>query len=300
MDINARIEQVMKGISVSDLNKGVLATEKANKFLADLAAASPMLSDARRIVMASHTRDIDRVGYAGRILGAAIEGQVPTDTTNPVFQTNTLVAKELVAVQPITDSALEDNIEEAAFENTLIELLGDKAGYDLEELFLKGDTASADAFLKVTDGWLKKAGNQLTATDFDATKIADVLEKMLIAMPAKYLRKRDGFKFYVSIKMENNYRNYLAARNTGLGDSAISANGAVTYKGIEVVGVPNMPEGKAILVQTDNLVYGVFRDIRVENDRIAKARKTDFVLSLRADCHFENEDAAVVSVGYTG
>ena len=100
--------------------------------------------------------------------------------------------------------------------------------------------------------------------------------------------------------MENDYRNALRARQTTVGDAAQVRAGAVAYKGIPVVAAANMVNGQAMLVQSDNLVYGVFREVKIEADRVAKARKTDFVLSMRADCHFENEDAVVVATGYIG
>jgi hypothetical protein len=43
------------------------------------------------------------------------------------------------------------------------------------------------------------------------------------------------------------------------------------------------------------MVYGLYRDIRIEPDRQPKKRQTDFVLSLRADCHFEDENAVAVT-----
>jgi HK97 family phage major capsid protein len=300
MNINTELEKALKSITVPTLGNSVLQPEKAKQFVQVLSAASPMLNDARRIDMNAMIRDIDRVGFAGRILSKGTEGVAPADAPNPQFKLNRLIANELVSNIPMSDSALEDNIAKGNLENTLIQLIGDRTGFDLEELFLLGDTTSGDAYLAVTDGWLKKAGNAIVAADYDETKIEDALEKALLAVPQKYMRDRTGFKYYVSLKAENDYRNVLRTKNTSLGDSSQAGFNVVAYKGIDLVVVPNMPVGDILLVQSDNLVYGIHRDIKIEPQRWAAKRSTEFTTSLRADAHFENEEAAVHVKGYIG
>lgn len=301
MDILARLDATIKSITTTDLGSSKLAQEKANQFVKALSEATPMLKAARRLDMNSHTRDIDRVGFASRISSVAQEGIAPTGESKPNFYTNKLEAKEIIAVVGITDSTLEDNIEREDFENTLLQLMGERVGLDLEELFVKGDKSSSDPFLAVTNGWLKKAANQVKATThFQATDVEAMFEAQLNAMPKQFLRNRDSLVFYVPFDVENDYRNKLKQRNSALGDIAMTSGQALTYKGIAVEYVANMPAGTALLVPKQNLVYGIYRDIRIEADRQPKARKTDFVLTARVDCHYEDENAAVVATGYTG
>jgi hypothetical protein len=49
-----------------------------------------------------------------------------------------------------------------------------------------------------------------------------------------------------------------------------------------------------MLTHTLNLIVGIHRDIRVETQRWARLRATDFVLTLRSDTAVENPDACVV------
>ena len=299
-EILEKIHGALKAITTRDLGSSRLARSKQQRFVRTISESTPLLDAARRIDMQSHTHDIDRVGFASRILGRATENEAGTNESKPDFHTNTLESVEVMAIAGITDSTLEDNIEKEGFEDTLLDLIADRTGIDLEELFINGDKDSTDDFLSLTDGWLKKSANEITAEDFDTTDPESMFDAMLKAVPKKYLRNRSEWTFWVHWDIEDAYRNVLRKRGTGLGDTAQTTAQTLAYKGIKVQDCSNMPEGTALLVPSSNLVYGIYRDIFIEPDRIPKARRTDFVTTLRVDCHFEDENAAVVGRGFTG
>lgn len=295
-----KIHSALKSIMTSDLGSSRLARSKQQQFVRTVSESTAILDAARRIDMTSHTHDIDRVGFASRILGPAKEGEASDQDSKPDFSTNTLESVEVMAVAGITDSTLEDNIEREGFENTLLDLIADRVGIDLEELFLLGDKDSSDPFLQLTDGWLKKSANEITEEDFDPTDVEDMFDAMISAVPKKYLRNRAEWTLWVHWDIEDAYRNVLRSRGTGLGDSAQTTAQTLAYKGFTIRDSANMPEGTAFLAPANNLVYGIYRDIFIEPDRIPKARKTDFVTTLRVDCHFEDENASVVGRGFIG
>lgn len=299
-DLLAKVQGALKSIMTSDLGSSILARAKQERFVRTVSDATRILDDARRIDMKSHTHDIDRVGFAERILAGATEGEGSDQDNKPDFNTNTLESIEVMAIAGITDSTLEDNIEKEGFENTLLDLIADRVGIDLEELFLLGDKDSDDGLLKLTDGWLKKSANEVTDSDFKASDVESMFDAMIKAVPKKYLRNRSEWTLYVHWDIEDAYRNLLRERGTGLGDSAQTTAGQLAYKGFKIQDSANMPEGKAFLAPANNLVYGIYRDVRIEPDRMAKKRKTDFVTTLRVDCHFEDENASVVGSGFTG
>lgn len=300
-DILQAITSALKTLTVPDLGSSVLAPEKQERFVRVLSDSTKILSEARLINMRSHTYDIDRIAFTERILQAATENQAPTNTSKPTPFTNKLESHEVIAIAGVTDNTLEDNIEREDFEDTLLALIADRVGVDLEELFVKGDRSSSDPFLKVTDGWLKKAANKVTAgVDFDPASVEDMFNAMLRAVPKKYLRNRAEWRFYVHWDIEDAYRDVLRQRGTGLGDTAQTTGQVLAYKGIQVIDCANMPEGTALLVPPRNLVYGIYRQIRIEPEREAKLRRTDFVTTLRVDCNYEDENAAVVATGWTG
>lgn len=303
METNELLKQIqlaLKSITRADLGKAVLNRTKQQRFVRTVSESTPMLDQARRIDMTSHTHDIDRIAFTERILYTAKEGEEGSQQSKPDFSTNSLESVEVMAIVGITDSSLEDNIEKENFEDTLIDLIADRVGVDLEELFINGDKDSSDPFLAQIDGWLKLSANEVTAEDFDPTDVEDMFDAMLQAVPKKYLRNRSEWVYYVHWDIEDAYRNVLRKRGTGLGDAAQTTAQQLSYKGIRVQDCSNMPVGTALLVPANNLVYGIYRDITIEPDRIPKARRTDFVTTLRVDAHYEDENASVVGRGFTG
>lgn len=256
--------------------------------------------------MGSHTHDIDRIGFSERILHKATEGAALGSETNPVTNTNSLESVEAIAVSGVTDSTLEDNIERKGFEDTLLSLIATRVGVDLEELFVNGDkTAGADDFLKLTNGWLSKSANAIAGAsdgtgDFDATDAEGMFDALVRVVPKKYLRDRSQWTFWCHWDIEDDYRNALRSRGTGLGDSAQTNAISLAFKGFNVRECPNMPAGTALLAPSSNMVYGIYRDVYIEPDRQPKKRSTDFVTTLRADCNYEDENASAVATGYTG
>lgn len=299
-EILAKINGALKSIMTSDLGQSRLTRTKQERFVRTVSDATRILDQARRIDMTSHTHDIDRVGFAERILRKATEGTAPEGDSKPDFSTNTLESKEVIGVAGITDSTLEDNIEREGFENTLLDLIGDRTGVDLEELFLLGDRESEDEFLALTDGWLKKSANLITAEDYDVSSPEELFDAMIKAVPKRYLRNRQDWTFWVHWDIEDAYRNLLRERGTGLGDSAQTTAQQLSYKGFKIEDSANMPDGGAFLAPANNLVYGIHRDVSIEPDRIAKARRTDFVTTMRVDAHYEDENASVVGEGFVG
>lgn len=377
----SRLDQALKAITTAGLGGSKLEPEKAQAFVRATEVKAKILPQARRLDMKSHTRDIDRVGFGSRILQAATENTEPGADSAPTFANNQLVSEELIAVVGITDSALEDNIERENFEDTLVQMMGERAGVDLEELYMQGDKASADTFLKKIDGWLKRAAAAVSGTIVDAagglnttlsaaagagtaklplTAVAGaavndfirvgagltqeyfqitavgandvtidgqllnnhaageavveitaipgfnprnpeaMFEAMLQALPEQYKERPDELVFWVPWAIENDYRDVLRSRGTALGDAAQRDAQPVSYKGVPVQVSAAVPAGKALLSHPDNMVYGIYRDIKIEPDRVAKARRTDFVLTLRTDANFEDENGAVAASGYIG
>lgn len=309
MSIEAMVDAVVKRITTTQMGDTVLHPEKAAQLIREIEKATPLLTAARRIDMKSDKRDIDRVGFRERIFGTppAVEGDPTANEANPTFSNNQLSVVKTIGTVQLTDEALEDGVERENFEGTLLSLIGERAGIDLEELYIKGDVASVDTYLALTDGWMKLAAHKLVGggatPQFDALDVEDLFETMLVTIinnNPEFMRRRDEFVFWTTLKMENDYREVLRTRGTALGDAVQTGNAPLTYKGIPVRSVFNNAAGTALLAGASNLVYGIRRDIRIEPDRIPKAGRTDFVVTARTDCHYEDQRGAVSASGYTG
>ena len=268
--------------------------------------------------------------YPGRIeKGGQIEKVIPGESENTsefslagMIQQNMLDAKEFVLVASIDFDTLEDTIEGPDFEQRIVEMMGQSAALDLERAFLFGDKdlkmpATANPILKALDGWIKRAGVQVygydrtedTTTipkDFDPAAAAfpvNMFDAMLDAIDKKYLVPRRDLRFYVDWKTYSAYREHVMSRETALGDEVLTGETTLSYDGIPVVPVPSFDdpevvelEGrKALLSKPDNMVWGVYREIGVEAQRIPRKRVVEHVLTVRTDCQYADRYCAVTA-----
>jgi hypothetical protein len=308
-------------IDVTDAGDAILNPAQFDNFIQTVEADNVLLNDARFMKMTESKVNIDRISMSDRVLRSGRDtSDVHRDITDaemakPDFSMNQLVAQEFQTVTGIYDKALRRIIGKDNFTNVLIQMISSAAGRDMEELGLFGDTDilyAIDDVLHQTDGYMKKAGCKVfggsAATDFDPDGLSaptDMFDAMIDELDKKYLENPDQYAFYVNWAVADGYRDILAARGTTLGDQVITEGILPKYKGIQVKYLPRLARSTvtsdnrcgnaALLTNPDNTVWGVFHEITVEPDRIPRSRRTDYVLSVEADVHFEDEDAAVAA-----
>lgn len=315
-------------VTVDDLGKAILQPAKFAAFVRAMQHKTRILQEARFISMDAQIQDIDRVGFVGRILRSGVKWNAGTgkwehrkltteEYAKPAFATNQLIVKELQAVTSLRDKALRRNIERGNFEATLVDLFGEASGRDMEEYALLADTDisySDDDVLSLTDGWLKLAANKVygsgAAKDFDPAANdfpENMFQVMLEALPKQFLQNESEWRIYCGWDIRDDYINLLKARLTDLGDKSIVATGEMVppFKGIPIRYVPMFNRSKteaeggkgeiALLSHPGNMAWGVFHEVTVEPDRIPLDRRTDFVLTLEADAHYEDENASVAA-----
>jgi len=306
-ELLARLDGALKNVTdVSDLNDAVLQPEKFASFVHTVQDKSVVLDGTRFIEMDAQQTDIDRVGFADRILRPGrpnAEHGTPSsgDFAQPEFHTNKLIAQELMAVTSLRDAALRRNIERGGFEDTLVDLFAQAAARDLEEYALLAGTGDPDHWDGTTDGWLVKAGNEVFDQDFGAPET--LFDNMIQALPKKFVTAWTDWVILAPWDVVNGYLDVLRDRGTTRADEfqeqGIGIPGGLRYKGVQVIYAPALErvEGgsRALLSHPDNMVWGVFHEVTVEAEREAKARRTDFVLTIEADAHYEDENGAVVA-----
>lgn len=378
----------------------LLPAEKAARYVRKMQKKTVILPEARFMSMKSKERDIDSVFFTGKILKPPpAEGDpvLPADFSGVSTDQQKLTAVKAISVVPLTDDVLEENIEREVYTSTLLDLIAERVGIDVEQWGINGDTGSSDPLFALNDGWLKLAGRRVseiaadeqsdtfatggaettqaidqhefvpfikynttgyfrlatgaypgaggdtivardngdgTIVQVSASGISGTIDynsgditlegltvsttyfwnqtpkqfdkaaadfpsnafKLLLeATPKPYLRNRADWRYYCPFDIEDAYREELIARETALGDMAQTGDGALRYKGILVVYVPEMADNKIFLTNPDNTVYGVMRAITMETEREAKAQRTDFINSLRVDFNYEEPEAALVA-----
>ena len=126
-----------------------------------------------------------------------------------------------------------------------------------------------------------------------ATISKEIFKAAVKAMPDKYLRVRSDNEFFVSTDNETEYRDTVANRVTGLGDSALVSANALAVFGSGLNAAPLMPNSKGIYTNPKNLVFGIQRKVNIEYDKDIRARKFIVVVTARVDFQIEETDAVV-------
>ena len=297
-------------LALADLtaNGGMLQPEQANTFI-DLILEQPtILKQVRQIRMNAPERKINRIGFASRILRAAVQTGGANDAgdndryvrkadrAKPTTSQIQLNTKEVIAEVRIPYEALEDNIEGQSLEGHIMRLIAERAAVDLEELCLAGDTGSGDSYLALQDGWLKRMTPHVV-NNLSAGVSPDVFTNGLLAMPQKYIRNLAQLKHFVSVANTIKYRQKVSQRATGYGDSALTQNIPLFAGGVAVEAAPMLAAvgagNSGFTTFAQNLLFGIQRQIQVETDKDIRSREIIIVLTLRAALGVEEEDATV-------
>ncbi len=146
----------------------LLQPEKADRYTRKLQNKAVVLPEARLLTMKAVERHIDRIFFPGQILHAPpAEGQTydPNNFEGVTADQQVLRAVKAMTVVPLTDEVIEENIEREAYRNTLLDLIAERVGLDVEEWGINGDTGSANELFALNDGWLKLAGRRTTEDD---------------------------------------------------------------------------------------------------------------------------------------
>lgn len=316
-------------LALSDLQSGggYLNAEQSNAFIRKVMIQPTILNQTRHVVMMSPQRKIEKIGFGKRILRAGAQGD-SLDTAaiagtfdaaaeaqaraKPITSTVNLSTKEVIAEVQLPYDVIEDNIQrgnptgnnpngpnrgqpvQGSFKDLMMDMIAERAAIDLEELALLGDTAlvGSDPYLGLLDGYLKLAS--VNVVDHSSGSITrGMFTQGLKAMPDQYLRNRASLKHYVSVNQELDYRETLGGRETGLGDSMITGTGPVFGAGVRVEPAPMMPSAKGLLMNPQNLIFGIQRQIGIEVDKDIRKRIFIIVLTARVDFQIEEVEAIV-------
>lgn len=290
------------GVTTADADRFINLVVSTQEFLPEVQVRRRMTAKWKEAFM----------DLAVRVARPGIEAQRLADADR-VKPTVSFVEFSTVMVKgeaPISDEALEDAIGGGSFRTEVTRAVTTRFGNDLEELFLNGDTASADPYLALLDGWLKQftlaGGNVYNATGrptATATDMQHIMAKMLQQLPNQFQREINANgRFYLPHLFIQKYREQLAARNTSYGDFMLTTNNQVTFQGIPLRGVSNIPvtagapdTTRILLTSPNNLYAGFRRDIRLETERSAKEGATSFIVTARVDAQVAQRGAGVLA-----
>jgi hypothetical protein len=317
MSSNSKIIQ-KADFTLADLaSGGLLNPEQAATFIRKLKISPTILNQMRTVVMSSPQRNINKIGFADRILMPATSGVALDEDTSPTNRRSkptteqvVLTTKEVIAEVRLPYDVIEDNIERGminadnpsgpstnpvsgGFKDTIMALIAERAAIDLEELALIGDTASGDAYLALLDGFLKDATSNVV--DQGSAVIDRAMFKSGIqTLPDQYKKTLATLKNFVSMDNYTEYQDTRANRETNGGDNA---NDQLTPSlwalGTKVEGAAVMPGAQGLFTNPQNMIFGIQRQMSIEVDKIITQRVFVIVLTMRIDFKYEEEEAVV-------
>lgn len=288
---------------------GKLNPDQTNRFIRKLIDSPTILNSVRTVAMPGPEMKINKIGFAGRILMPAVSTTGLDDTTTykkrskPSFSQVALTTSEVIAEVRLPYEVLEDSIERASvagslqdapggLHGTIVDLIGERAALDLEELVVLGDTGHAtDDYLKLQNGYLKLATLHSASVGSGFTK--DTIKAAVKAMPYKYLRNRSAMVHFVPVDAETDLRDQYGNRQTAFGDSMVQGNSPVTVFGSQVKGAAMLASPAGLFTHPQNLIFGIQRNLMMEFDKDIRARQYIIVLTARVAVQIEEPDAVV-------
>lgn len=304
-DIIQRADLALADLSA---NGGLLDAEQTNTFIDMVMEQPTILKQVRQVRMNAPERKLNKIGFSSRILRAAVQtGGAKDDGDNdryvraadrakPTTSQISIATKEVIAEIRLPYEVLEDNIEGQSFESHVMRLIAERAAIDLEELALAGDTGSGDTYLALQDGYLKRATSNIV-NNASAGITPTLFKNGLLAMPQRYHRNLNQMKHFVSVANAIKYRDNVAQRATGYGDSMLTGTQPIYAFGVAVETAPMLAAigsgNVGLFTFPQNLIFGIQRDIRVETDKDIRSREYIIVLTCRVALGIEEETAVV-------
>lgn len=285
-------------------NGGVLQPQQSQRFIRLLIKQSKLLPMCTVTPMRGPVQEIDKIRFNSRVLRAGSEASaLPIgDRAKPDTSKIELNSKLVKGEVRLTNELLEDSIEREELRNTIMQLMGEAVSRDVEDLVVNGDTASPDSFLALFNGVLKQATSHIVDGLGTTTK-KQVFRDLLKALPIEYRRDTSMLRYLTSSNSEVDYRDSLSDRATILGDSHLELMKEVSYTGIPVNAIPLFPETAGLLTtgsglgtnillcDPKNINVGIWRQIRLETDKLVSEGVVVIVVTMRLDMKLTQEDA---------
>ena len=311
--------------------KAILNDEQFNTFIRAATTSQSILQDATFRKMNAMNQIVSSTLVDGRVLQ---NGYKDTDLNTQDSLTEAdidfgkceLKSTKLKALTRIYDDDKDDNIEKEQFEQTLLSMMGEAVGRDLEALCVFGDasyvngSSQADPLFSVFDGWLEQAKSYQVKSDmandntddndgdFDVDDGIDAMfDAMIGALPVAYRSAglMNKLSFYVPWEVYDSYQNLLASRVDALGDANLTGRPSLTYKNIPVKYAPvlDATDGRTVFGNVPSILtipeytyYGVYKDLSVEPHRDTANERTEYYYRIRCAASLQFPSAFVTGV----
>jgi hypothetical protein len=330
-EILSKADEVTTSVVNND-SGGLMKPAQSNRFIDFVIDQSVLMQNSRVVRMRTPQMEIDKTSVGTRLLAKATEA---TDTAANAAVTFTKVSLSTVKLRldwALSTESLEDNIEGPSLEDHIAQIMARQTANDMDDLFINGNTSSANSLLKALDGFIKLATASGRTVDEAGNNVSrSTYDRILRNLPTKYLQRRNELKFFsgsgvvqdsiYSLGNPNSATDATAgAPSPGslVGDMAflqgsMRGNGGpgatgLSPFGIPLVEVPLMPEtasgdysgaagshGFLELTFPNNRVIGIHRDITVYRQFKPKTDTIEYTQYMRVASNIENADSYVIA-----
>lgn len=316
------LEKVLATTTVGAGGGGILTPLQADRFIDYLWDQTALTSVVRKIKMTRPSQDIDKMAIGQRLARKASEGVDGTVQNDPVFSKISMTTVKIRLDWELTTESLEDNLEGEQLEDHVARMMATQLGNDLEDLYINGDTTSADPLLVALDGFVKRCLNGSHVFSYGgAVMDRPFFNKVVKNMPRKYLSRRGDLKFFTSPGLLQDFLNATAANSSdrffNLPESSYLSPGGVAGQGggsiavrpfgIQLWEVPLFPEnaagtysaaagnhGYGVWTFPQNFIVGVQREVVVYREFKPKKDSIEYTVYTRISNQIENLDAVVM------
>jgi len=330
-EILSKADEVTTSVVNND-SGGLMKPAQSNRFIDFVIDQSVLMQNSRVVRMRTPQMEIDKTSVGTRLLAKATEA---TDTAANAAVTFTKVSLSTVKLRldwALSTESLEDNIEGPSLEDHIAQIMARQTANDMDDLFINGNTSSANALLKALDGFVKLARTSGRVVDEAGNNISrSTYDRILRNLPSKYLQRRNELKFFSGSGVVQDSIYSLGNPNSATlatagapspgslaGDAAFfqgsmrgnggpGATGLAPF-GIPLVEVPLMPEavsgdysgaagshGYVELTFPNNRVIGIHRDITVYRQFKPKTDTIEYTQYMRVASNIENADSYVIA-----
>lgn len=307
--------------------KALLNDEQFNKFILAATTNQSILQDASFRKMNAMNQIVSSTWIDGRVLqngykDSDFNTQDSLTAADVDFGKAELNSTKLKAMCKLYDDDKEDNIEKEAFETTLLSMMGEAVGRDLEALCVFGDDSYApsstpDPLFSTFDGWLTQASSYQVksdgakgagSADFDLDDGIDAMfDTMIGKLPVPYRAAglMNRLAFYVPWEVYDAYQNLLASRVDTLGDVNLTGRPSLTYKNIPVKYAPvlDATDGRTVFGNVPSILtipeytwFGVYKDLSIEPRRDVPNELTEYYYRIRCAASLQFPSAFVTGV----
>lgn len=235
---------------------GTLNEEQTRVFLTYVFDLSSLKNVVRQVAVEATSTYINKLGIGNRAALPKSEARDPNYRRGVTPSRVTLTWYEIMVPFEISDQLYMQNIEGERIEDTILRMMGNQLGNDLETWFIHGQTTGLavkqsdivdggsttqyvkDPLLSLSQGWLALALAGGHVVDLENDNVgASTFSKMLNEMPEKYKKDMGKLRFIAAPRLVQNFRERVSARATAAGDNALFSQAQLTPFGVPLVPV---------------------------------------------------------------